>query len=154
MSTQGLREGDVYRYTPVSHHCREGIFIVREAGGELRRYDTFWGSNQTVVRDSDIQTESGAPEFYFNLNDGWEPIERSDRSVYDPSDVRVISGQHGLESTRYRRVGSEHSARIEARNLESKLAEVRREKESLKWREEHLLREIRLAHQKYQGGTR
>lgn len=66
----------------------------------------------------------------------------------------MITSQHGLQRTRYRRVGSGHDHRQEVRKLEEKLEEVRREREHLRWREENLMRELREAHLGYQGGRR
>lgn len=151
MSTQGLRDGDVYRYDPVQRHCHEGIFIVREIDGELFRYDTFWDTQPNRITDSDI---SGTPEFEFNLNDGWEPVDRHDHAVYHPDDIRTITSQHGLRRTHYRRIGATQDHREQARQIERQLADLDAERRHLSRREQYLMQQLREAHLGYQGGRR
>lgn len=98
----GLRVGDVFRYTSDRHNrwCREGIAIVQEAwraGWPPRIIDTYWGGRGEDHVLTPAELESAEPVM-FNVGD-YRALEGSGASLewarYAPADRVSYTEQHG-----------------------------------------------------------
>lgn len=103
------RPGDVVRYDPAEHHCREGMAIAYERHGNVVLLDTFWdgyGDRHMLTAD-----ERDTAQLSFNLND-YDELDQYNRSSpgnwgkYAPDDRRTITSQHGLRKRWFIRQGA------------------------------------------------
>jgi hypothetical protein len=145
----GFKPGDVVRYNPAQHHCREGIAIAYERGNKVVLLDTFWGGYDD--RHMPHADELADAELQFNINDYDELAEYSHSSrgqweKYAPDDREVITSQHGLQRRYFVRKGAcEHwptqidNARSKLEECESEAASAQR---SVEYAQEFLARVI------------
>ena len=107
------RRGDVYRYTPKEHWCREGMAIANADGALL---DTYWqhsGDNHQL-RDGELATA----EFVFNLSD-YQELAYHDAYKwhdYNPADRQVVTAQHGWCRRLFIRKGSTPDLKTKIQN--------------------------------------
>lgn len=118
---------DVLRYDRTQHHCREGMAVVEMSAGKLAAFDTFWMSDRHRLTDGELATAT----VEWNLSEGWQEVDRYfPWSDYAPEDRREITGQHGLQRTRYVRIGAKPSLDTQISNAREALDDAKRELDS------------------------
>jgi hypothetical protein len=118
-----LTVGDVLRYLPERHHCREGTAFVTERGDAV---DTYWSTTYSYGGADDHRLtaeELATAEVQFNVNDydALDPYAGTSRptwETYHPDDRGRISSQHGLQEELFVRRGA-------APDLETQIANAR-----------------------------
>ena len=120
-----MANGDVYTYTPIQHHCREGLAIENERG---RLIDWFWGGHD-VALDNVVDRDAADLKFVANLGD-YEKTPRDGRESnqdYAREDRLTIRSQHGLQKTYYIRKGAKPDLFTKIANARARLQEAESE---------------------------
>lgn len=141
--------GDVVRYRPSQHHCREGMAIAEERSGRIMLFDTFWASSgdRHVLTHDEIATA----ELEFRISD-YDELDQSHRSMsgvwkkYAPADRQTITSQHGLQHRYFIRKGAAEDWPTQIDNARQELEEREREADSaqrrVEWAREDLAKVI------------
>jgi hypothetical protein len=95
-----MTPGDVLRYRPAEHHCREGMAVVDEHG---RAWDTFWDSERhhlTADERATAKVVGNLADFEHLGSDACTGNRREHESkweTYAPADRLAISHQHNFQ---------------------------------------------------------
>lgn len=118
-----MAEGDVYRYTPKSWHCHEGMAV--EMGGVIR--DTYWGMHdRDPFLTKVVKANDPSLDLIGNLSDYERLPVGQALEEYAESDRLVITSQAGHQRLSFRRIGSLPDLETKILNARAHLGEARR----------------------------